>query len=144
MPKRDISSLGVMGWGLEATGNSSVAAQWVFVKKGCVLLLTFCSPLGLRTKIWTRYCREIARSCVARLFAVHHNWENYREKQRQQILFKCLATLTCLLKNSSPKHVKTYPLFVKIHGHRGPRAGPLGPMGRAPSAARGGAVARRW
>ena len=27
LPERDISSLGVMGWGLDAAGNSSVAAQ---------------------------------------------------------------------------------------------------------------------
>ena len=28
LPERDISSPGVMGWGLEVAGNSSAAAQW--------------------------------------------------------------------------------------------------------------------
>ena len=35
--------------------------------------LTFLSPLGLRTEIWTRYRREIAHNGVARLFGFTQN-----------------------------------------------------------------------
>ncbi len=95
LPERDISSLGVMGWGLASAENSSAAAAvavvapwvgWGVCVCGTIvvfLINVFVSPSGPRTEIWTRYCREIAQNCVARIFGLGKNRKNTLTCRRQ-------------------------------------------------------------
>ena len=99
-------------------------SPWGGDREKCVFCrLTFFSPLGLRTEIWTRYYLEIARNCVTRLFGFHQNLGNHYTTAKKTDY--CSKTSQKHGKNMCVSCENTWPQAL---GPLGPRAhGPMGP-----------------
>ena len=73
----------------------------------------FCSPFGLRTEISTRYCLEIDRNCVPRLFYVYEKvWISYG-KSLLEIIFHGGNYFSTVGNYFSPREA----LHLWIYGH---------------------------